>query len=188
MHCIELSGWWRCALGCVVAALAAGCSTRNLNEPPAPVTSARPIPVSGEPVPQPSQPQRPTPVLAPQPALVAASALPPPKRARDWQEFKVLAAQRLVEANRAGSYLGKVPEPLLAIPVLDIEHNGDGSVRRIVVKRTPSQAQDTIQLAIQAIHRAAPFGEVSHLPKPWTFSEVFLFDDDRRFKPRTLDL
>lgn len=100
----------------------------------------------------------------------------------------MLAAQRMVDANRSGTYVGKVPEPLLAIPVLDIELNADGSVRRIVVKRTPTQARDTIELAIQAVHRAAPFGEVSHLPKPWTFSEVFLFDDDRRFKPRTLDL
>jgi hypothetical protein len=28
---------------------------------------------------------------------------------------------------------------------------------------------------------------VSHLPRPWKFSEVFLFDDDRKFKPRLLD-
>jgi len=28
---------------------------------------------------------------------------------------------------------------------------------------------------------------VSHLPRPWKFIETFLFDDDRKFKPRTLD-
>jgi hypothetical protein len=28
---------------------------------------------------------------------------------------------------------------------------------------------------------------MSRLPRPWKFAEVFLFDDDRRFKPRTLD-
>ena len=38
-----------------------------------------------------------------------------------------------------------------------------------------------------AVHRAAPFGDVSRLPRPWKFVETFLFDDDRRFKPRTLD-
>jgi hypothetical protein len=80
-----------------------------------------------------------------------------------------------------------VPDPLLAIPILEIELNGDGSVRRIEVLRVPTQAQDTVQLAIDAVRRAAPFGEVSHLPPPWRFSEVFLFDDARRFKPRTLD-
>jgi hypothetical protein len=28
---------------------------------------------------------------------------------------------------------------------------------------------------------------VRQLPKPWKFTEVFLFNDDRQFKPRTLD-
>jgi hypothetical protein len=84
--------------------------------------------------------------------------------------------------------MGEVPEPLLAIPVLEIELNGDGSVRRIDVKRHPSQATDTVQLAIDAIKRAAPFAPVTHLPRPWKFTEVFLFDDERRFKPRSLDL
>ena len=94
----------------------------------------------------------------------------------------------MVAANRAGTYTGDVPEPLLAIPVLEIELNADGSIRRIQVTRQPTQAADTVQLAIDAVRRAAPFGDVSHLPKPWRWSEVFLFDDERRFKPRTLDL
>jgi hypothetical protein len=53
--------------------------------------------------------------------------------------------------------------------------------------RTPTQATDTVQMAIDAIRRAAPYGDVSRLSRPWKFVEVFLFDDDRRFKPRTLD-
>ena len=55
------------------------------------------------------------------------------------------------------------------------------------VLREPSQAKETTQMAIDAVNRAAPFGDVSRLPKPWEFSEAFLFNDDRRFKPRTLD-
>jgi hypothetical protein len=54
--------------------------------------------------------------------------------------------------------------------------------------REPSQAGDTTQIAIEAVRRAGPFGEVSHLPRPWCFVEVFLFGDDRHFKPRSLDL
>ena len=108
-------------------------------------------------------------------------------RARNWDEFKVLAGRRLVAANPNGTYTGTVPEPLLAIPVLDVELNADGSVRSVRVQRRPTQALDTVQLAIDAVHRAAPFGDVSHLPRPWRFSEVFLFRDDRRFKPRALD-
>jgi hypothetical protein len=71
--------------------------------------------------------------------------------------------------------------------VLEIELHADGSVRRVTVLRRPGQAEDTIELAIAAVHRAAPFGDVSKLPKPWIFAETFLFNDDKRFKPRTLD-
>ena len=109
-------------------------------------------------------------------------------RYRSWDEFRVHAGRRIVEANPNTTFTGAVPEPLLAIPVLEVELNGDGSVRRVLVQRHPSQAPETVQIAIDAVHRAGPFGDVSHLPRPWKFSEVFLFRDDRRFKPRALDL
>jgi hypothetical protein len=131
------------------------------------------------------------PPRAPSPpgATTPPSPLPPPAttRARNWDDYKLMAGRRMVAANPSGTYTGAVPEPLLAIPVLEVELNGDGSVRRVNVQRQPSQAQDTVQLAIDAVKRAAPFGDVSHLPRPWKFSEVFLFRDDRRFKPRVLD-
>jgi hypothetical protein len=116
-----------------------------------------------------------------------AVRLAAPAPVRSWAELREQAAQRLVAANPQGTYLGAVPETLLAIPVLEIELNGDGSVRRIVVLRPPRQAKDTIEIAAAAVRRAAPFGDVSRLPRPWKFVETFLFDDDRRFKPRTLD-
>ena len=97
------------------------------------------------------------------------------------------AAQRIVAANPGATYMSRTPDVLLAIPVLEIELNGDGSVRRIDVLRFPGQAPDTTQLAIDAVRRAAPFGDVSRLPRPWKFSETFLFNDDRKFKLRTLD-
>lgn len=128
---------------------------------------------------------------APQAPVVAARAGAPAvssARYRNWDEFRLHAGRRIVDSNPNGTFTGAVPEPLLAIPVLEVELNGDGSVRRILVQRQPSQAQDTVQLAIDAVNRAAPFGDVSHLPRPWKFSEVFLFRDDRRFKPRALDL
>lgn len=106
---------------------------------------------------------------------------------RHWDEFQRQAALRIVAANREGTYLGEVPEPLLAIPVLEIELDRDGEVRGIRVVRRPTQAEDTVQLAIDAVRRAAPFGDMRGLEPPYKFTEVFLFDDDRRFKPRTLD-
>jgi hypothetical protein len=141
----------------------------------------------------------PTPASAPaqQPAgkpLAAAPRASPVKpglgaapAARNWDDFKRQAAQRMVAASPGASYLGPVPDVLLAIPVIEIELNADGSVRTTKVIRTPTQATDTVQLAVDAVRRAAPYGDVSRLPRPWKFVEVFLFDDDRRFKPRTLD-
>jgi len=135
-----------------------------------------------------SSPRAPT---SSQPPVTSARPAPAPitaARYRNWDEFRLHAGRRIVEANPNGTFTGAVPEPLLAIPVLEVELNGDGSVRRILVQRQPSQATDTVQLAIDAVNRAAPYGDVSHLPRPWKFSEVFLFRDDRRFKPRALDL
>ena len=119
--------------------------------------------------------------------LPAAVALPPPEAVSTADELRVQAARRLVAANPKGTYMDEPQSVLLAIPVLRVELNADGSVRRIEVLRYPGQARDTTQLAIDAVRRAAPYGDVSRLPKPWKFTETFLFNDDRRFKPRTLD-
>lgn len=125
---------------------------------------------------------------APPVAAKPGIALPAPTAARNWGEFKLQAARRMVAADPIGSYTGEVPEPLLAIPVLEVELNADGSVRRVKVLRIPkTSAKDTVDMAIAAVHRAAPFGDVSRLPRPWVFTESFLYDDARRFKPRSLD-
>jgi hypothetical protein len=126
-------------------------------------------------------------VVAAAPAGDARRALPTPKAGRNWAEVRQQAAERLVAANPDITYLGRVPDRLLAIPVLEVELNGDGSVRRIEILREPREAKDTLKIAVDAMRRAAPFGDVSRLPKPWKFTETFLFDDARKFKPRTLD-
>ncbi len=113
--------------------------------------------------------------------------LPAPSRPRNADELRLQAAKRLVAANPGITYMSKPPELLLAIPVISIELNGDGSVKSISVLRHPSQARDTEEIAREAILRAAPFGDVSALPKPWKFTETFLFSNDRKFKPMTLD-
>lgn len=157
-----------------------------------------PVPPKPQPVPTPTTPTARAPAPSATPATPAPPAtaapstlpvpLPPPRAAGNWDEFRLQAAQRLVQAQPAAAYLGAVPEPLLAIPVLEIELDADGGVRKVTVTRYPSQARDTAQLAIAAVHRAAPYGSMRRLPRPWKWTEVFLFDDDRRFKPRTLDL
>ena len=127
------------------------------------------------------------------PASARTQALPryvqlgPPKTPQSWDELRLQAAQRFVAAHPDTSYVGMPPAVLLAIPILEVELHADGSVRHIKVLRVPGQAQDTTQLAIEAVRRAAPFGDVSRLSRPWKFVETFLFDDERRFMPRMLD-
>ena len=125
----------------------------------------------------------PPPVIKPGQPIDPVTVAP----ASNWEEYRTRAAHRLVAANGGRTYLSVPKQPLLAIPVLEVSLHADGSVARIDVMRHPSQARDTTQLAIEAVHRAAPFGDVSRLPKPWKFVETFLFEDDRRFKPMTLD-
>lgn len=165
MLCID----WRVRLSFVALSVLAGCSS---SPPPAPA---------------------PAPAAAPSQSVAKATVpagsarLGAPSAVRNWIELRRQAAHRLVAANPGGTYLGVPPEPLLAIPVLEVELNGDGSIRKIETLRYPREAKDTVQLAVDALHRAAPFGDVSRLPKPWRFTESFLFNDDRKFKPRTLD-
>jgi hypothetical protein len=115
------------------------------------------------------------------------TALPAPSPSRSMAEVRLQAAKRLVDANPSITYMGAPQDVLLAIPVITIELNSDGSIRRLEVMRYPGQARDTVDIAMQAIRRAAPFGDVSRLPKPWKFNETFLFNDQRKFKPMTLD-
>lgn len=165
---------WRLAWAAVVVAGVCGCSS---SPPPSPGPASRPASSSG-PAPAPSG-------ATSQTSVAANAALQAP--VRNWTEYKVRAAHRMVAANPNGTYMGPPQDVLLAIPVLEIELNADGSVRRIDILRRPGQAPDTVQLAMEAVRRSAPFGDVRHLPRPWKFNEVFLFNDDRRFKPRTLD-
>lgn len=176
MSCIDdvarrLAAWL--SLGALAAL--AGCSgPRTPGPTPAADTPAAPAPRT-TPTPQ-------------EPAGAAKSpVLAPPKAVRDPLELRLQAAHRLVAANPGRVYLSQVPDVLLAIPVLEVELHADGRVKDIAVLRRPGQALDTVQLAIDAVHRAAPFGDVSRMPRPWKFSETFLFNDARQFKPRTLD-
>lgn len=138
---------------------------------------------AAKPAPMPATPPAPTTV----PGAKGLIKLPPPDTPRNWADARQQAARRLVAANPDTTYMGKPPDILLAIPVLTIELNADGSIRHIAVMRYPSQARETVDMAMAAVRRAAPFGDVSRLPKPWKFNETFLFNADKKFKPMTLD-
>lgn len=163
-------------------AILAGCaSPQRANTPTAPpvAPSAEPAPATGA-----DRPPKPLPPNAPAPIFPVLGL---PKPVRTLADLRMQAALRLVAASPQLTYITESPPVLLAIPVLEIELHPDGRVKRINVIRKPTQALDTVQLAIDAVHRAAPFGNVSRMPEPWKFTETFLFNDDRLFKPRTLD-
>lgn len=120
-------------------------------------------------------------------SVKAAQGLPAPKPVRTHDELRRQAAERLVMANPERSFMTPAPSHLLTVVVLDVELKMDGSVRKINVVRPPRFGPETLQMAIDAVHRAAPFGDVRRMPEPWKFTETFLFDEDRRFKPRSLD-
>ena len=105
---------------------------------------------------------------------------------RSWTEYKLRAARRIRDANAGETFSGPLPDPLQSIPVLEVRLNRDGSVQNIVVLRTPKQSPETVQLAMRAIRRAAPFEPVGHLPRPWQFSETFLYNEAFKFQLRTL--
>jgi hypothetical protein len=171
--------WLARGKAALVAALLAGCSS--------PIPPYRPTPAPAQPgdAVRPAAPRENPPPAAP--GAPTAKGMKPALVVGSWSAYRRQVAERLVAASPGATYAGRVPDVLLAIPVLEVELNADGSVRKVLVLRHPKQATDTTQLAIDAVHRAAPYGDVSRLPRPWKFSETFLFDDARRFKPRTLD-
>ena len=180
----RLAHAWRRATSVVVAVLAAGCTGPSPARAPGDAVALRAR--------RPSTPAAPSPSTLPKdlgstPLAEPRKPLAAPAAGRSWEQVRRQAAERLMAANPDTTYTGRVPDPLLAIPVLEIELNGDGSIRRIEVLREPREHKETLKIAVDAVRRAAPFGDVSRLPRPWKFVETFLFDDDRKFKPRTLD-
>ena len=145
------------------------CQTVSLEPPPAPKPAPRPAPA-------------PAPRVAPAPAPA-----PYMRPARTVDEYKHQMGVRLIAANPNITYVKRAPDILMGIPILEVEVNADGTIRHINVIRTPAEAPETVQVAIEALKRAAPFGDASQVPRPWKFLQVFLFDYDGHFKPKVLD-
>lgn len=183
MRCTELramtqrrAAWQVCPAlySSLALVLLAGCAS-SPSAPPATATkAAEPIPARSAAAPTTGAAHGPVRLSAPGPV-------------RSLDELRLQAARRIVAANPHLTYSDRTPDVLLAIPVLAIDLNADGSIHRIEALRLPRQAKDTTQIAIEAVQRASPFGDLSRLPRPWRITETFLFNDERRFKPRTLD-
>lgn len=165
----------------LIAPLLAACGAAPRAPAPTPAPPAAPaVAPASVPVAPPAAPQ-------PSATLTKPQGMPAPKAVRTHEELRRQAAERIVMANPERTFMTPAPSHLLTVVVLDVELKPDGSVRKINVLRPPRFGPETLQLAIDAVHRAAPFGDVRRMPEPWRFTESFLFDEDRRFKPRSLD-
>ncbi|MGE0331010.1 MAG: hypothetical protein AB7P37_09965 [Ramlibacter sp.] len=151
-------------------AVLAGCTSRPLPSD-APPPAAGPAPAT--PMPGPAAPVPPTAPAAQAPA-------------RSWDEYKVRAARRIMQTSVGETFTGPIPERLQSIPVVQVELNRDGSVRNVSVLRVPKFSPQTLQMAMNAVRRAGPFEPVGHLPRPWQYSETFLYNDDLKFQIRSL--
>jgi len=147
------------------------CQTVSLEPTPAPKPATKPAPA-------------PAPRVVPAPAPPTAPYMRP---ARTVDEYKRQMGVRLIAANPGITYTKRAPDILMGIPILEVEVNADGTIRHINVIRTPAEAPETVPVAIEALKRAAPFGDASQVPRPWKFLQVFLFDYDGHFKPKVLD-
>ncbi len=133
--------------------------------------------------------QNQAPAKAPAKAKPAAAAPAAPAVPKNMDEFKKVAARKMLAANPDVTYGGKPQQMLFGIPILEIELNDDATVKNISVVRPPANeaAAGTVDIAMEAIRKAAPYGDISKLPKPVKWTEVFLFNDNKKFKPRSLD-
>jgi hypothetical protein len=121
------------------------------------------------------------------PAVTQAAATQASREpAASMAEYRVRAARKIEQANPQLAFAGPLPDPLASIPVLLVHLNANGTVSRMDVLRTPRYFPHTVEMAKRAVQNAQPFGSVAHLPKPWQFSETFLFNDDLKFQLRTL--
>ncbi|HEY1102591.1 MAG TPA: hypothetical protein VGE70_04120 [Burkholderiaceae bacterium] len=111
---------------------------------------------------------------------------PAARPARSWEDYRLRAARRIVQNNDGATFSGSLPDRLRSIPVLQVQLRRDGSVRSIVVLRTPKSSPETVKMAMAAIRRAEPFEPVGNLPQPWQFNETFLYNDRLKFQLRTL--
>lgn len=144
------------------------------------VTACRPVPTAA-------------PVTAlPRPPLPSAAFPAPPPTvevlASTLEQYKQMVAERIVAANQARVFSGRLPPMLPAIVVLDIDIGRDGQLHGVTVHR--SRNRQASQVALDAVAQAAPYPGAARLLRAGqhklSFSETFLFNADYRFQLRTL--
>ncbi len=150
------------AAAAAVAAIMAGCTSKPVPAPPAPVLAAPPL---GS-----RQPARPAPTVS--------GATNPRAYRRD-------AASHLYAQNVDRIFQGKLPPMLYAIGVLEVEVDGKGRVTRTHWMRAPKHAPEVTAEIERMVRLAAPFPlpvRMGHV----TYTDTWLWDKSGRFQLDTL--
>lgn len=147
-----------------VAALIAGCTSRLVPAPPAPVPAA---PSLGS-----SQPSRPAPV-----ATVSGATNP--------RAYRRDAASHLYGQNAHRIFQGKLPPQLYAIGVLEVDVDGKGRVTRTHWMRAPSHAPEVVAEIERTVRLAAPYPLPVRMGRV-TYTDTWLWDKSGRFQLDTL--
>jgi len=140
----------------------------------------------------------------PPPALEPQVFLQVPEAPASAPEVAVSGATTLAEyrrdvdellhaANVPGVFAGRPPNPLRAVIVVYVEVNAGGELVRLELYRAPVHSPELVDEVERAWRRLGP-----QLPRPLpalmngderlAFTQTWLFDDDGRFRLRTLSL
>lgn len=152
----------------LVALLAAGCAVVEPTREPPPV----------EPGPGPGT----------VPGTTTPSAPLAVSNARTLDEYKAEVAHAILHANAASTFIGKLPEILKSVVVLQITIDRNGFPFQVRMFRSNGY-QDLEARAMQSVRSAAlprPTGSVTGGSGTVTFTETWLFRDDGKFQIRTL--
>lgn len=103
-------------------------------------------------------------------------------------EYKAEVAHAILHANAASTFIGKLPEILKSVVVLQITIDRNGFPFQVRMFRSNGY-QDLEARAMQSVRAAAlprPTGSVTGGSGSVTFTETWLFREDGKFQIRTL--
>lgn len=125
---------------------------------------------------------------------VQAEPPPPPQLRRAFfstvDDYKVLAATKILHFNGAQTFSGKLPPMLPAVVVLRITVGERGQIVDAWVQRAPDGDKVASNIALEAMYRTGalppPLNLATGPNRSLSFSETFLFNSENLFQIRTL--
>ena len=158
-------------LGALVAAFLIACGSK----PSPPIPSPINVPVI---------------VAPPAPLLPLPPPLPPVvekkvSQATTAREYRKDAASHLYALNQSRLYVGKLPQQLHAVGVLQVQIDQRGGVTGISWMRAPKHAPEVMAEIERSVRKAAPFPMPLRMGKV-TYTDTWLWDSSGRFQLDTL--